>query len=195
MVLGYSEDKKLKVNILIAVLIQSGNFCFPAPLGSLLNKIFKGTSVSNSPKEILPCRVLAKAGREIGKSLLVRPLGLSYSIFSYQAPLLDYVHMGSITKVYYIFQFTRFSSAWVFFKAASTTFWTLYMLLKHVTISVQAEIRQLQDKITNICICFLKRQQATVSNLQIGWLFSLSLQNTCMKIFLHFILLLTRTSI
>lgn len=51
MVLGNSGDRKLKVNILIAVLIQQGNFCFPTPLDSLLNNILKEANVSNSPRE------------------------------------------------------------------------------------------------------------------------------------------------
>lgn len=83
MVLDNSGDRKLKVNILITVLIQQGNFCFPTPLDSLLKNIFKEANVSNSPKEILHCQVLMKAGSEIGKSLLIKPLVLSYSVLSY----------------------------------------------------------------------------------------------------------------
>jgi len=81
-VLDNSGDRKFKVNILIAVLIQQGNFCFPARDGLLYN-IFKEANVSNSPKEIVHCQVLVKAGSEIGKSLLIKPLVLSYSVLSY----------------------------------------------------------------------------------------------------------------
>lgn len=74
--LDNSGHKKLKVNLLIAVLIQQGNFCLPTPVDNLLNNIFKEANVSNSPKEILHCQVLVKAGSEIGKSLLIKPLKL-----------------------------------------------------------------------------------------------------------------------
>lgn len=55
-----------------------GNFCFPTSLDSLLNNIFKEANVSRSLKEILQWKVLVKAGSEIGKSLLIKPLVLSY---------------------------------------------------------------------------------------------------------------------
>lgn len=83
MVLDNFGDRKLKVNILFAVPIQKGNFCFPTSLDSLLNNIFKEANVSRSLKEMSWWKVLVKAGSGIGKSLLLKPLVLSYSILSY----------------------------------------------------------------------------------------------------------------
>lgn len=73
---------------LFAVPIQKGNFCFPASLDSLLNRIFKEENVSKSLKGILQWEVLIKPGSEIGKSLLIKPLVLSY-LFCYIKHILE----------------------------------------------------------------------------------------------------------